>query len=466
LYSLLGFFITVGILVTLHELGHYCVARWCGVKVLRFSFGFGSVLFSRRFGHDQTEWALSAVPLGGYVRMLDERDRQEGEGPVPESELPRAFNRQSVWKRMAVVAAGPLSNLLLAVLLLAAMYMAGVPGYQPVLSQPVAGTVAAEAGLRSMDRILTVDGEPVAVWQDVNQKLLNADITSSALLTVERDGYPVKASLSLAAMMADDDGKDSKNSEDNPLARLGLHPYLGAPLIAKVSPDSPAAAAGLQKSDIIQAVNGVTLDTPSAMASLINQNANQAVDQLPSPPVELTILRDGMTMPLSVTPRWEEVENGKKVARIGVVLSNDPKASERYRVMMRYGVVESLGLGVTKTWDLTVLIFKTIGRMITGSASLKNLSGPITIAEYAGQSIQMGFQPFFTFLALVSIVVGIFNLLPVPVLDGGHLLYYFAEIIRGRPLPERVMEIGLRIGLTLVITLIVLALFNDFSRKF
>lgn len=459
LYSFFGFIITIGILVTLHELGHYSVARWCGVKVLRFSFGFGTVLFSRRWGRDQTEWALSAIPLGGYVRMLDEGDRQDGEGQIAESDLPRAFNRQPVWKRFAIVAAGPLSNFLLAVLLLAVMFMVGVPGLAPVLSPPAAETAAAEAGLQSEDRIVAVDDQAVVVWQDVIQKLLNADASSAVTLTVERDGRPLKLPLKLNVLT-------ENKGENNPAELLGLHPYLGVPLLAGVTEDSPASAAGLKKGDRVQAVNGVTLDSPGALVAQVNQTIDQTSDPIKAATVELTVLRDGMTLTIPVTPRLETDANGKKVARIGVSIAVDPEVSARYRVMQRYGVVEALGKGAARTWDLTALTFKTIGRMIVGSASLKNLSGPITIADYAGQSIQAGFQQFFTFLALVSIGLGVLNFLPVPLLDGGHLLYYFAEMLRGRPLPERVMEIGQRIGFALIATLIVLALFNDFSRKF
>jgi regulator of sigma E protease len=451
MYSLLGFLITIGVLVTFHELGHYAVARWCGVKVLRFSIGFGPVLAARRYGRDQTEWALSAVPLGGYVRMLDERDRRDDEGPVAEGDLPRAFNRQSVWKRIAIVAAGPLANLLLAVVLLAAMFMTGVPGYQPVLSQPVAGTPAAAAGLWSMDRIVAVDGRSVAVWQDVNRLLLGADVTATTTLTVERDGQSLRLPLALAVMAKDDgDGRQ--------LERLGLRPYLGSPLIREVAADSPAAAAGLQPGDRIRAVDGATLDTPSAMTERFNQAAGMTV--------ELTVMRHGAVLTLPVTPRQETDKSGKTVGRIGVVMMGDPEVAERYRVTVRHGAVEALALGVVRTWDLTALTFKMIGRMIAGHASLKNLSGPLTIADFAGQSIQAGFQQFMTYLVLISIGLGVLNLLPVPLLDGGHLLYYLAEIIRGRPLPERVIEIGQRIGLALIVFLIALALLNDFSRLF
>ncbi|MCL2872943.1 MAG: RIP metalloprotease RseP [Betaproteobacteria bacterium] len=463
LYSFLGFIITIGILVTLHELGHYSVARWCNVKVLRFSFGFGPVLFSRRLGRDQTEWALSAIPLGGYVRMLDEGDRQDDEGPIAESDLPRAFNRQRVWKRFAIVAAGPLSNFLLAVLLLAAMFMVGVPGLAPVLSQPAAETAAAEAGLQPQDRIVAVDDQPVVVWQDVIQKLLSADASAAVTLTVERDGFSLKVPLKLSAMA---ESSRKGDSERSPAEQLGLHPYLGAPLLANVTKDSPASAAGLKKGDRVQAVNGVALDSPGALVEQINQTLKQTADQITAATAELTVRRDGMTLTIPVTPRLETDANGKKVARIGVTIGVDPEVNARYRVTQRYGVIESLGRGVVRTWDLTALSFKMIGRMIVGTASLKNLSGPITIADYAGQSIQAGFQQFMTYLALISIGLGVLNFLPVPLLDGGHLLYYFAEMLRGRPLPERVMEIGQRIGFALIVSLIVLALFNDFSRKF
>ncbi|MDR2174226.1 MAG: RIP metalloprotease RseP [Burkholderiales bacterium] len=448
MYSLLGFLITVGILVTLHELGHYGVARWCGVKVLRFSFGFGPLLFSRRFGRDQTEWALSAVPLGGYVRMLDERDRRDDEEPIAENDLSRTFNRQSVWKRIAIVGAGPLANLLLAILLLASMYMVGVPGYQPVLSQPAAGTPAAASGLQSMDRIVAVGGRSVMVWQDVNQRILNADITSEAMLTIERDGRSLKVPLALAVMTQDD-------GMGNPLERLGLHPYAGT-MVRGVIADSPATAAGLRVGDRLRAIDGAALDTPSAVSRLLSHAAGKTV--------ELTLVRDGVTMTVPVVPRQETDESGKTATRIGVNLMGDPEVLERHLITVRHGAIDALVMGAMRTWDLTVLSFKMIGRMISGSASLKNLSGPITIADYAGQSIQAGFQQFITYLALISIGLGVLNLLPVPLLDGGHLLYYLAEIIRGRPLPERAFEIGQRIGLALIVTLIALALLNDFSR--
>ncbi|MCL2297601.1 MAG: RIP metalloprotease RseP [Proteobacteria bacterium] len=450
MYSLLGFLITIGILVTLHELGHYGVARWCGVKVLRFSFGFGPVLFSRRFGRDQTEWAFSAVPLGGYVRMLDERDDEVREMGVTESDLSRAFNRQNVWKRIAIVGAGPLANLLLAILLLAAMYLVGVPGLQPVLSQPAAGTAAAVAGFQSMDRIVAVEGRSVAVWQDVNQRILNANISSEAVLTVEREGRSLKIPLALTAM-AQDDGAG------NQLERLGLHPYAGA-MVRGVIADSPATDAGLRAGDRLRAIDGAVLDTPSALRRLLSQSAGMTV--------ELTLIRDGVTMTVPIVPREETDESGRPVTRIGVTIMSDPEEIGRYRVTVRHGALDALAMGALRTWDLTVLSFKMIGRMIVGSASLKNLSGPLTIADYAGQSIQAGFQQFMTYLALISIGLGVLNLLPVPLLDGGHLLYYLAEIIRGRPLPERAFEIGQRIGLALIVTLIALALLNDFSRLF
>ena len=444
--KILAFVVTLGVLVVFHELGHYVVARLAGVKVLRFSVGFGRILWSRRFGPDRTEWALSAVPLGGYVKMADER-----EGDVATADLPRAFNRQSVWRRIAIVAAGPIANLLLAVLLFAGTYMVGVPGQRAMLAQPAAGTPAAGAGFATGDLVTAVDGESVRSWQDLRWRLLKSSGSSEVAVGVERpDGGQVQRRLSLASLAQAD-------WEGNFLASLGLKTDLGAPVVVEAVPGKPAAKAGIRAGDAIIAIGNDVVRSPSDVAAITNAH--------PGEPLVFTLRRDGSELRVELIPEASD-QGGRRVGLAGMRLGIDPAVAERSALTVRYGAFDALAQGARKTWELSVFTLKMLGRIVTGDASLKNISGPLTMADYAGQSAQAGLLTFVGYLALISISLGVLNLLPVPLLDGGHLMYYLAEIIKGSPVSDRVLEVGQRFGMAVLAMLMALALFNDLSRLF
>ncbi|MEO8536114.1 MAG: RIP metalloprotease RseP [Betaproteobacteria bacterium] len=448
LYKVVAFAVTLGVLVVFHELGHYVIARLAGVRVLRFSVGFGRLVWSRHLGRDRTEWALSAIPLGGYVKMLDER-----EGPVAAADLPRAFNRKSVWRRFAIVAAGPLANLLLAVLLFAGTFVAGVPGQRALLADPPAASAAAQADVRAGDRVVSADGEPVSSWQELRWRVVRAQGRDRVVLGLVRDGSeqaPVLHELSLASMSTDD-------WETNPLTALGLRADLGAPIVDRVLPGKPAERAGIANGDRIVAVDGKPMRSPGDVASLTNAH--------PGETLTYRVERAGTARDVPVVAEAVE-QNGRRIGLAGLRLRIDPDVAERSAVIVRYGVGESLLQGVRKTWELSTFTVRMLGRIVTGAASLKNLSGPLTMADIAGQSAQAGPLAFVSYLALISISLGVLNLLPVPLLDGGHLLYYLAEIIKGSPVSDRAFEVGQRIGMAMLAVLMALALFNDVSRLF
>ena len=447
-YKIVAFLVTLGLLVVFHELGHFVVARWCGVKVLRFSVGFGRVVWSRRRGPDNTEWALSAVPLGGYVKMVDER-----EGSVDPADLPRAFNRQSVWKRMAIVAAGPIANLLLAVFLFAGTYIAGVPGQRPVLADPPAPSAAAVAGIRAGDLVVAVDGEPVASWQELRWRLIKAQGERSVAIAVERPearGERVTHALSL-------EGVKPADWEGAALSTLGLKADFGPPLIDQVLPGKPAARAGLKSGDRIIAIDGTPVRSPSDVATITNAK--------PGGDLVFRVERDGTQFDAPLTAESVE-QGGRQIGIAGVRLRVDPAVIAGLQVTVRYGPIDALWQGARKTADLAVFTVQMLGRILVGDASVRNISGPITMADFAGQSAQQGLLVFVGYLALISISLGVLNLLPVPLLDGGHLLYYLAEIIKGTPVSDRAFEVGQRIGMAMLAMLMALALFNDVSRLF
>ena len=447
-YKVAAFLVTLGVLVVIHELGHFWIARLCGVKVLRFSVGFGRVVWSRPFGPDRTEWALSAIPLGGYVKMADER-----EGDVAECDLPRAFNRQSVWRRIAIVAAGPIANLLLAVLMFAGTYVAGIPGQQALLSAPPADSAAARAGLRAGDLVVAVDDDPVRSWQDLRWRLVRAQGQESAALAVERPesrGARTTHVLSLATLKPAD-------WEANAMALLGLKSDLGPPLVDQVVPGKPADRAGLKAGDRIVAIDGAPVRSPADVAMLTNAK--------PGGELVFRVARDNAEFDAPLTAEAME-QGGRTVGIAGVRLRVDPAIAASRAITVRYGPVEAFVEGARKTWELSVFTLRMLGRIVTGDASVKNISGPLTMADFAGQSAQQGMLVFVGYLALISISLGVLNLLPVPLLDGGHLLYYFAELIKGSPVSDRAFEVGQRIGMAVLAMLMALALFNDVSRLF
>jgi regulator of sigma E protease len=448
--TILSFLVTVGVLVVIHELGHYAAARLVGVKILRFSVGFGRTLWMRRFGADRTEWALAAIPLGGYVKMLDER-----EGDVAPEDRARAFNRQGVWQRIFIVLAGPAANFALAVLVYWGLFIAGLPGLKPVLGDPPANSPAAVAGLANGDTVRAVGGEAAHTWNDVRWLLLKEAVKRGTVsFAVEGpSGESATRSLDLSGITKEDLDRDF-------LVKLGLRPY--RPMVpaelGRVMPASAAEAAGLQARDRILAIDG------KRVATWFDFTA--AVTAAPGRELTLEVDRGGRHFTLRATPAAHG-EGEARVGRLGVEAGEPLKREyERMTTTVRYGPLEAIPRAVAKVADLSVFSLKMLGRMIVGDVSWKNLSGPITIADYAGQSAQLGWVTWFGFLALVSVSLGVLNLLPIPLLDGGHLVYYFAELLKGSPVSERTMEIGQRFGLALLLLLTAFAFYNDINRLF
>jgi regulator of sigma E protease len=444
---LIPFVAALGLLILIHELGHYLVARWCGVKVLRFSIGFGKPLLAWRAGRDRTEWALAAFPLGGYVKMLDER-----EGDVPADEAHRAFNRQSVYRRFAIVAAGPLANFALAIVLYWGLFATGVEELRPRLALVEGPSVAASAGVRDGDLVTAVDDEAVHSWQELRWVLLKHALDARRVTLQVRtlEGVEAYRPIDLSGLAID--------ADEDLVVRIGLRPWrpLIDPVIGDLVADGAAARAGLQAGDRFLAFDGQPLRSWGELVERIRVAGGREVSAL--------IERQGRSFEVALVPDVA-LEQGERIGRIGVAVARPPAGEfESMFAVVRYGPLEGLAKAMRQTWETSVLSLRMIGRMITGDVSWKNLSGPVTIADYAGQTAQLGWSHYLKFVALISISLGVLNLLPIPVLDGGHLMYYTIEIIRGGPVPERVMEIGQQIGLVLLALLMAFAFYNDISR--
>lgn len=445
LHTVLAFAVTLGVLVTFHELGHYVVARWCDVKVLRFSVGMGRVIWSKRFGRDQTEWALSVLPLGGYVKMLDVRDH---DGEIAAEDMPREFTSQPVGKRIAIVIAGPLANFLLAIAILAGVYVHGMP--EPVARIAVAESSSAQrAGLQQGDLITEVNGESVRSWAEFRWQLIQAVMREQAVrLTVQRPNNERGNWLSEVVLPAQ--ALPEQDIDSELFDRLGLSLARPPALLGEIVPGGPAAEAGLQAGDQIQ-----TVDNQAVADAVAFIGALQAA---PGRAVRIEGLRRGERFSAVVTPRAER-DGERMVGRIQAQV--DMSAA---MVVVQSGPVEAVSRAVRKTWDTSALTVRMLGKMLIGEASLKNITGPITIADYAGQTARVGWISFLSFMAFVSISLGVMNLLPIPVLDGGHLLYYAVELFSGRPVPERVAEVVQRAGLGVLMALMAVAVFNDINR--
>ncbi|WP_346836890.1 RIP metalloprotease RseP [Microbulbifer sp. SAOS-129_SWC] len=439
--------VALGVLVTFHEMGHFLVARACGVKVLRFSVGFGRRLLSRHDRHG-TEFTLAAIPLGGYVKMLDER-----EGPVPPEELHRAFNRKSVWARIAIAAAGPIANFLLAILLFWFVFMGGTAGPVPIVGSVEPGSLAARAGLEPQQEIVAVDGHPTPTWQALNWRLANRLGDTGTIEFTLR--YPGSELEYLSG--ADIDQWLSGREVPDPLKELGLE--LWTPpirmILAQVNPDTPAARAGLQAGDKILATDDRVFQSWESWTEYVRAH--------PEETMQVEVERDGQRLTLPVTPELVTLDSGERIGRIGVLPQGSPWPDDKVRTY-RYGIAEAFAKGLQETWDKTRFTFISLKKLVFGQLSTKNLSGPITIAKVAGTSAHAGWQSFLSLLALLSISLGVLNLLPIPVLDGGHLLYYGIEAVKGSPVSERVQMIGLQVGMALVLGIMGLALYNDIVR--
>ena len=448
-FYLAAFLVALCILIFIHELGHYTAARLCGVKVLRFSIGFGRMVWQKRLGRDQTVWAISLFPLGGYVKMLDER-----EGEVPADEQHRAFNRQSVGERSVIVAAGPLANFALAIVLYWAIFMVGSQELLPILGKPPAGTPAAMATISNGDQVRAVDGRFVATWNDLRWLLLQkaAEQESVELEIINEQNEISVRRLLLSAV-------SEQGWEGDGLERLGIGFYRPEvpPILGNVVAGGPAEHAGLKAGDKVLSVNGRPIAFWHELVIHIRDSAESSL--------HLEIERQGQIAAVDVVPESIS-EPGRVVGKIGVAVAESGDIRREVRTFVNYGFFEAGGKAIAETWDKSIFSLVMMGKMLTGEVSWKNLSGPVAIADYAGKSAKLGLDYYIKFVALVSISLGVLNLLPVPMLDGGHLMYHIIEVIRGKPLSERAMEIAQQIGVSLLFVLMAFALFNDLNRLF
>lgn len=448
--TVLAFLVTLALLIVIHEYGHYRVAVACGVKVLRFSVGFGRVIWRRQRTPDSTEFVLSALPLGGYVRMLDER-----EGPVAAQDKSMAFNHKPLWQRAAIVAAGPAANLALAILLYAAAHWIGVDEPKALLSAPPAGSVAAQAGVRAGDwaRAVSSDGTD---WREVRSMTdLRWALTQSALR-----GEDLQLSVSDAAGRGERRVSlglgqlGARDVDAELMRRIGLGQPYSEPVMGEVKAAGPAARAGLLAGDRVLSVDGVPIADAVALRQMIRANPADGTARAMTWRIE----RAGQAMTVEVTPAVV-TDKEQRVGRVEAFIGRPPEM-----VTVSYGPADGLVEAATRTWDMSVLTLKMMGRMLIGEASLKNLSGPLTIADYAGQSARLGFAYYLGFLAVVSISLGVLNLLPLPMLDGGHLMYYLFEAVTGRPVSELWLDRLQRGGVAIMLMMMSLALYNDVAR--
>jgi regulator of sigma E protease len=450
--TVLAFLLTLGVLIVIHEYGHYRVARACGVKVLRFSVGFGKVLWRRQPQPGGTEFVVSALPLGGYVRMLDER-----EGPVDPHELHMAFNRKPLRQRAAIVAAGPAANLLLAVVLYAAQHWIGIEEPKALLAAPVAGSLSERAGLRSGDWVQawSADG---ADWEEVRSLTdLRWQVTHAVL-----EGRRIQFLVSDAqgrgqrTVILELDKLDARDVDAKLMQSIGLGaPFRGdAPLLSSVKSGGAGAQAGLQAGDLVLSIDGV----PMRSIEQLLQTIRSSPDRRTAEPQRWMVSRNGQAIELAVRPAVVN-DGDRKVGRIEAALGQPIQM-----VTVRYGLWEGFSQAAARTWEVSALTLRMLGRMLIGEASLKNLSGPLTIADYAGQSVKMGLAYYLGFLAVVSVSLGVLNLLPLPVLDGGHLMYYLFEAVTGRPLSDAWLDRLQRGGVALMLLMTSLALYNDVAR--
>jgi len=446
-YSLLAFILAIGVLVTVHEFGHFWVARRLGVKVLRFSIGFGRPLWKKTFGADRSEFVVAALPLGGYVKMLDER-----EGEVAPEELDRAFNRQPVTTRVAVVVAGPLFNFLFAIAAYWLMFVVGIPGLRPVVGDVTPGSYAEQAGIVAGDEILAVRNEPTPTWESAVMALLDASLDEPAAIDLqvrEPDGIERR----IAAKVTHSEELLEKGGV---LHNFGILPWQLPAVIDTVVGGEAAERAGLRSGDRIVAADGTPIAGWNDWVEYVRARPEQAI--------EVEVRRDGATNLLELVPS-RVTENGTAHGFIGAsVRLPDSDQRDTMRVVVHHGLLEAFPAALGKTWEITTLTLRTLWKMLTGKASVENLSGPISIARYAGESAALGLTTFLGFLGVVSVSLGVLNLLPIPVLDGGHLLFYLVELVKGSPVSEAAQLAGQKIGIALLLMLMTVAFYNDLVR--
>ncbi|MGY3862115.1 sigma E protease regulator RseP [Aeromonas lacus] len=445
LWNIGAFVVALGLLVAVHEFGHFWVARRCGVKVERFSIGFGKAIW-RRLGKDGTEYVLALIPLGGYVKMLDGRVDELKPGDEQ-----YAFNHKSVWARMAIVAAGPIANFVFALFALWLMFMIGVPAVKPVIGEVRPASIVAEAGILPGMEIVGVGDEQTGDWESVTYALLSHLGDQSVTLKVKapQTSYATDKNLSLDSWKFDPD-------RESPIGSLGIVPLGGKvlPVVSAVVAKSASEKAGLQVGDRIKRVGEQEITEWAQFVEL--------VQHAPGAPLQVVVERNNRDLDVTLTPDTRKVQ-GKLVGFVGLSPQLVPLPDE-YRILLQYGPLQALWQGAQKTWSLITLTFDMIGKLVAGIVSLDNLSGPISIAKGAGSSADYGLVYFLSFLALISVNLGIINLFPLPVLDGGHLVYFLIEAVTGKPVSERIQEVGFRIGAAILMLLMGIALFNDFAR--
>lgn len=451
--TLLSFVLALAVLIAIHEYGHFQVAKWCGVKVLKFSLGFGKPLYSKKFGLDETEFVISALPLGGYVKMLDERELSESElNGLALTDRLRSFNRQKLWKRFLIVLAGPIANFLLAIFLFWTLMVQGVTALKPFVGEVLQGTAAYQSGIQQGDLVKSIANKKVKTWQDIYWALLqNVGETQEVELTIlDHQGQLKKHLLSLSKL-------SKKDLEGDFLTPLGLRPNQPKipAKISEVLSSSAASKAGLKVGDLILSVDGLKINSSEEFVNAVQSKPNKALF--------VTIDRASEVISLEITPSLVK-EGGRSVGRIGAGFKMDSEVLAPYLVKVKYSPTDSLILASQKTWDISLFSLKMIGNMLTGQASLKTISGPVSIASYSGKSARQGLASWVSFLAMLSISLGVLNLLPIPVLDGGHLLYYMVEAIKGSSVSDRIMEIGQKVGFLLLGLLMIFAFYNDINR--
>jgi len=449
LQTLAAFIGALAVLIVVHEYGHYAAARLCNVKVLRFSVGFGRPLLVWRHGRDGTEWVIAAVPFGGYVKMLDER-----EAPVHPDDLCRAFNRQSPLRRMMIVVAGPLFNFLFATLVYTVLNLNGVPEAKAILAEPSPDTPAAAAGLHAGDTVLAVDGAAISSWQDLRWRVLRSALQGEKI-TLEFEDMKRR----LSSTFIDFRGFGTENIENGLFERIGMRLYRPPldPVIGQVVPDGAAARAGLKEGDRLTHADGQSIDGWETLVRTVRAN--------PGREIRLVVVRGAEQLSIPIVPDPVTV-GGERAGRIGAAPVVPPLYAANLTTIVRYGPGESLLKALDRTAEISAFTLRMLGKMLIGDISWRHLSGPVTIADFAGQSAQLGWVAYATFLALISISLGVLNLLPIPLLDGGHLMYYVIEVLKGGPVSERVMEVGQRLGLALLLVMMVFAFYNDINRLF
>ena len=449
LYSVIAFVVALGVLVTVHEFGHFWVARTLGIKVLTFSVGFGRALWSRRSGEGETEYVIAMIPLGGYVKMLD-----ESEGDVAEHERHRAFNRQPLSTRVAVVVAGPAFNFLFAILVYWCMYMIGVDGLRPIVAETAPGSVAERAGFQPGDEMESVQGEKVETWQSAVQSIIASSLDERRIEVevVDASGRRQERAIDLGAIVVDD------LTRGRFFQRIGFAPAQPAlpSVIGRVEPGRPAQRDGLLPGDRVVQAAGETIGGWSDWVRIVRER--------PGEMFVVVVERDGAGLEIRLTPDVEQAADGSRFGRIGAGVRQPEGLIERFYVTERHDPWTALAKGISKTGEISVLTLRMMWKMLLLEVSLENLSGPIGIAEYAGASARFGLSRFLEFLGIVSVSLGILNLLPIPLLDGGHLLYYAVEFLRGRPVSEATRFVGQRLGIALLVGLMGLALYNDLAR--